>query len=311
MNDWFRSIRALTEARAKKTGRPYPLGMRIPGQLETLKSIGLDVVTLCREGTLDFVAPSGFWCTSWEMPHDTLRQQLGDRVAIYGVIEDGANPLPTYAPAIKHRQHIRLISSSREMLHANAAGKLALGADGIEWFNFYCTDQMRIPGLISDYTSLRDIHRLDHLRGRPKHYTLSLSGYGLVLPPFEVTPQLPVVLEKGWNHLFRLPMTAEPADQNLELCIQIVLKAGDTFTCLPVAFNGCWPRLEQTPTDRLLFPCGPLTHFTTEHRGYDYRFPVNLVRDGWNEITVENGGETPITIVAIELAVRAAPKENL
>ncbi len=305
MSDWIRSIRALTEARAKKTGRPYPLGMRIPGQLETLKSIGLDVVTLCREGTLDFVAPSGFWCTSWEMPHDTLRQQLGERVAIYGVIEDGANPLPTYAPVIKHRQHIRLISSSREMLHANAAGKLALGADGIEWFNFYCTDQARIPGLISDYTSLRDIHRLDYLCGRPKHYTLSLSGYGLVLPPFEVTPQLPVTLEKGWNHLFRLPMAAEPADRNLELCIQIVLKAGDTVTCLPVAFNGCWPRLDHSATDRLLFPCGPLTHHTAEHRGYDYRFPINLVRDGWNEITVENGGEHPITIVAIELAVRA------
>lgn len=304
MSDWIRSVRALTEARAKKTGRPYPLGMRIPGQLDTLRSIGLDVEALCREGTLDFVSPSGFWCTTWEMPHDDLRRRLGDRVAIYGVIEDGANPLPTYAPAIKHRQHIRYISSSREMLHANAAGKLVLGADGIEWFNFYCTDQARIPGLISDYASLRDIHRLDFLRGQPKHYTLSLSGYGLVLPPFEITPQLPVTLEKGWNHGFRLPMCAEPADRDLELVVQVVLRAGDTFTCLPVSFNGCWPRLEHTATDRLLFSCGPLTHHAAEHRGYDYRFPVNLIRDGWNEIAVENGGERPITIVAIELAVR-------
>ncbi|MBP6506249.1 MAG: hypothetical protein KA257_01680 [Opitutaceae bacterium] len=304
ISDWIREIRALTEKRARLTGRPYPLGMRIPGQLETLKSIGLDVAGLCQDGTLDFIAPSGFWCTAWEMPHDTLRQKLGDRVRIYGVIEDGANPLPTYAPALKHTQGIRYISSSHEMLRANAAGKLVLGADGIEWFNFYCTDQGRVPGLISDYTALRDIHRLDQLRGQPKHYTFSLSGHGLVLPPFEVTPQLPTVLEKWWNRSFRLPMCAEPADRGLELVIQLVLKAGEKPAALPVAFNGSWPKLDGTPTDRLLFPCGPLTHLTAEHTGWNFYFPVSLVRDGWNEITVENGGEQPITVVCIELAVR-------
>ena len=70
MTDWFREIRALTERRAQATGRRYPFGMRIPGQLDTLKSIGIDIETLCRESVIDFVGPSGFWCTSWEMPHD-------------------------------------------------------------------------------------------------------------------------------------------------------------------------------------------------------------------------------------------------
>ena len=28
----------------------------------------------------------------------------------------------------------------------NAAGKLALGADGLEQFNFFVTDQVRVPG---------------------------------------------------------------------------------------------------------------------------------------------------------------------
>ncbi len=311
MNDWIRSIRALTERRAAQTGRPYPFGMRIPGQLETLKSIGLDVVTLAREGTLDFVAPSGFWCTSWEMPHDTLRARLGDRVTIYGVIEDGANSLPTHSPALNHSQNIRYISSSHEMLHANAAGKLVLGAEAIEWFNFYCTDQARTPGLISDYTAIRHIHSLEWLRGRPKHYTFSLAGYGLVLPPFEVTPQLPVILPPVANHLFRIPMCAEPADRGLELVIQIVLKSDEKCAALPVSINGCWPSLEAAPTNKLLFPCGPLTQLTPAHTGYDFRFPVSLVRDGWNEITVENGGATPITIAAIELAVRpAAPARS-
>ena len=300
MTDWFREVRALTERRAKETGRPYPFGMRIPGQLDTLKSIGIDIETLCREGIIDFVGPSGFWCTSWEMPHD-------DRVVIYGTIEDGANSLPTHAPSINHTQGIRYISSSHEMLRANAAGKLVLGADGIEWYNFFCTDPGHIPGLISDYTALRDIHNLDGLRGQLKHYTFSMSGYGLVHPPYEITPQLPTTLEKWWNRGFRLPMCAEPTDRNLELVIQIVLRAEDEISAMPVAFNGCWPVLENTSSDELLFPCGCLTHLTSAHRGYNYRFPVNLVRDGWNEIVVENGDESAIRIESIEVAVRPIP----
>lgn len=306
ISNWIRSVRALTEQRAKATGKPYPLGLRIPGKLETLKSIGIDVVTLCREGTLDFISPSGFWCTSWEMPHDTLRQRVGDRVAIYGVIEDGANPLPTRSVQYSFDQSVRYISASREMLHANAAGKLVLGADGIEWFNFYCTDQPRIPGLSSDYAALRAIDQLDFLRGKPKHYTFSMSGKGLVHPPFEITPQLPVVLQKGWVHLFRLPMCAEPADKGLELILQVVLKAGETFAALPIAFNDCWPRLASTPTDKLLFPCGSIEHHAKDNQGHNFSFPLSLVRDGWNEISIENGGESSLTILCLELAVRPA-----
>lgn len=306
MSDWIRSIRALTEARARKTGRPYPLGLRIPGQIDTLKSIGIDVETLCHDGTLDFIAPSGFWCTSWEMPHDDLRRRLGEAVMIYGVIEDGANSLASRSPEHGLTQRIRYISSSREILRANAAGKLALGADALEWFNFYCTDQARLPGIISDYEGMRDLHRLDFLRGQPKHYSFSMFGTALTHIPFEITPQLPLVLNAGWYHPFRLPMCSEPADRGLELVVQVVLKAGDTFTALPVSVNGCWPNLVHQRTDRLLFPCGSLTHHVPENAGYDLRFPVSLVREGWNEIVVENGGSQPITIVCIELAVRPA-----
>ena len=124
--------------------------------------------------------------------------------------------------------------------------------------------------------------------------------------PFENSPQLPVVLERGWHHSFRLPMCAEPANRGLELVIQVVLRAGDTFAWLPVAINGCWPKKDFARSPRLLFPCGSLTHHATAHAGYDFVFPVSLVRDGWNEIEVENGGDQTITVVALELAIRPA-----
>jgi hypothetical protein len=169
---------------------------------------------------------------------------------------------------------------------------------------FYCTDSAHIPGLISDYTALSGMGDLDKLRGQSKHYTFSMSGHGLVLPPYEVAPQLPTTLGKWWNRSFRLPMCAETADRGLELVIQVVLKAGDPEEILPVAFNGCWPRLEHAATNELLYPCGCLTQLTPAHQGYNFRFPVELVRDGWNEITIENGNEESLTIVCIELAIR-------
>ncbi len=304
MSDWFREIRAMTRRRAAATGRPFPLGMRIPGNLGTLRSIGIDVVALCREGTLDFINPSGYWCTTWDMPHDDLRRQLGGNTAVYGVIEDGANALPTRSAAHGFTREMRFVSSSREMASANAAGKLALGASGIEWFNFFCTDQARIPGLVSDYSILRDIDRIELLRGREKHYTLSYRGATQSEPPFEAAAPVPVVLGKNWRQSFRIPMCAEPADRGLALVVQVVLKRGESFVGMPVSVNGSWPEAQNRESERLLFPCGSLTHHTPEHIGRDFEFPAGLVRDGWNEIVVENGGAEPLTIVCVEIAIK-------
>jgi hypothetical protein len=308
MTDWFREIRAMTERRAAKNGRPYYLGMRLPGQLETLKSIGIDVVTLCQEGTLDFLCPSGFWRTAWDMPHDLLRSQVGPGPAIYGVLEQGANAIPAWSPQYDLTREIRFISSSPEMLYANAAGKLVLGADGIEWFNFYVGDQAKVQGITSNYALLRDIHRLDFLRGKEKHYTFADRGstvlaIGLAQPPFEAPPQVPAVLQKNWRHSFRIPMCAEPGDRGLRLVIQVVLNKDAVAGAVPVSINGCWPSAESTPNERLLFPCGPLTHHVKDHVGHDYVFSVSLLREGWNEITVENTSEQPLTVVCIELGI--------
>ena len=317
MNDWFRQIRALTQRQAQKNGRPYPLGLRIPGRLETLKSIGLDVVTLCREGTLDFICPSGFWCTTWDMPQDSLRKQVGDQVAIYGVVEDGVNMLPTLDPLHDRSLPMRYLSASPEVMRANAAGKLAMGADGIEWFNFYCTDQPRIPGLKADYSALQDIDKLESLWGSSKHYSFSLGGPSNNYHPFELPAQLPVLIDFNSAYAFKLAMCAEPdgptqrfpagtgaVQAGRELTIQIITKSDDEVTVLAISFNGCWPELKHECVEELLFPCGPLTHFTKAHVGYNYRFPVSLIRDGWNEIVVENGGKEPVTVAGIELAVR-------
>ena len=68
-------------------------------------------------------------------------------------------------------------------------------------------------------------------------------------------------------------MCAEPADRGLSLVVQVVLKRGETFVGMPVSFNGSWPTTENRENERLLFPCGSLTHHTPEHIGRDFQFP--------------------------------------
>ncbi|GAB3930413.1 hypothetical protein [Larkinella terrae] len=305
MNDWFRQIRELTQRRAKKTGKPYPFGMRIPGALDSLKAIGIDVVTLTQEGTLDFIIPAGFWATTWDMPHDEFRKRLGERVTIYGSVDDGANSLPTQNESGSVEQRMRYIGANPEVERANAAGKLAMGVHGIEWFNFFCSDQPLIPGLKADYTALRDIHKLDFLRGKPKHYCFSTAGAFFNPTPFELPAQLPASIGPFAQRPFQLAMCAEPADKNLELVVQVVLKAEDKPGFLPVSVNGCWPNLKNEKSQKLLTSCGSLTHLTKEHLGYNYRFPVSLLTDGWNKIVVENQSKETITVAAIEIGVLA------
>jgi hypothetical protein len=158
----------------------------------------------------------------------------------------------------------------------------------------------------SNYAFLRDIHRLDLLRGRPKHYTFADQG-GLFsrMPPFESAPQVPVAVGSNCRQAFRLPMCAEPADRGLRLVVQVVLRRADAPVGLPVSFNECWPNAACVRTDRLLFPCGSLTHHADDHVGCNFEFPASLIREGWNEVIVENGGAEPVTVACLELGVMA------
>ncbi|MEJ7608162.1 MAG: hypothetical protein WKF37_18330, partial [Bryobacteraceae bacterium] len=115
--------------------------MRIPGNLGYLKSRGLDVKALSRRGLVDFLGFSNFWQTSWDMPYDELRRQLGPDVVFYGVVEDAPNWISGYSPELAKRKvdpkaaphpnrGLRYMAGSPQMQRANAAGKLVMGVHG-------------------------------------------------------------------------------------------------------------------------------------------------------------------------------------
>jgi hypothetical protein len=322
---WHAEIRELTKARATQTGKPYPFGLRIPCRLQQLKAVGLDVKALAAAGIVDFVNVSNSWQTTWDVPYDQLRQELGDKVALYGVIEDAPNWLNVYDPKTKKKSN-RLLSTSPELLRGNAAGKLAMGVDGIETFNFFCSDEFAhdgpdepaLPRAAGErparYPMLRNIDKLDDLRGQPKQYALATREGAWQFALFEYAEQLPVLLEPEWKHPFRLTMCKELASPDLELVVQLVTERMEKVPDLGVSFNGLWPNFAAEETDCLLFPAGRYTHHAPEHRAFNYHFNVRSIREGWNEVLVFNGNhqrKTPeerrantVKIVSVELAVR-------
>jgi hypothetical protein len=324
ITDWIAEIRGLVRARRSSA----PLGLRVPANLGYLRTIGLDVKALARRGLVDFVTFSNFWQTAWEMPHDELRRELGPDVTIYGGMEDAPNWLETHAPALTERpayqelqlagdnafkaksapgpQRIRgtrYLTASAPLMRANAAGKLVLGADGLEQFNFFVTDQVRVPGQRGDYAALRGLADLTFLRGQEKHYAFNTAS---VQPTklWDVPEQLPVRIASRHRRALRLPMCAEPAGAGLVLVVQLVTDRARPARDCGVSLNGTGPVFDHDESADLLFPAGPYTRHVEEHQAWNYRLDVALVRDGWNEIVVYNEGPEELELVTVELGLR-------
>ena len=324
LTDWFASIKAMAQAR-----RPfYPVGLRVPGNLGYLRAIGLDVKTLARRGIVDFVTFSNFWQTSWEMPHDELRRELGPDVTIYGGMEDAPNWLETYAPSLTERpagpeiqlagdnafksakpadgakriRGTRYLTASPELMRANAAGKLVLGANGIEQFNFFVTDQVRVPGQRGDYAALRQLTDLEFLRGQEKHYALNTASVQAT-KIWDVPEQLPVRIAPKHRRALRLPMCAEPAGAGLSLIVQIVTNRTRTGDGCGVSVNGAWPGFEHRATADLLFPAGPYRQHVDEHIGWNFACDAGAIRDGWNDIVIYNESDEDLDLIGVELGL--------
>ena len=334
MTAWIGEIRALTQTKAEQSGRPYPFGLRIPAALGALRDIGLDVRAIVAAGSVDFLSFSNYMQTAWDLPLDELRAELGPGIALFGNVESGLNGLPVCRPdaeveigepqvdaAVRPGTEIRCPYIVTQALLGAAAGKWALGADGIELYNYYAADednaQVRIctrQNMRADYTAIPHVRSIDSLRGRAKQYALTTMLAPVWNPPFDTPAQLPQILEPDWRRAFRVPMCAEPGDLGLELVIQIVVDRRDHLPPIGVSFNDSWPTFAGKSTDELLFPQQDCTHHVPEHTALDYTFGVADIRDGWNEVSVYNGShdrhsardrrDNAITIRSVELAVR-------
>lgn len=290
---FFRAVRRIVDGRSRALGRPYPVSLRAPGSLELLLDIGIDVGTLARDGLIDCFAPTSFWQSSWDMPYDDLRRELRDRVTLYGVIEGGPNWLKCASSAAKadgtwldRNFGYRGMSYSPDFIRGNAAGKLALGADGIEFFNCFFGRDKRIPHEPA-YEAIREVSDLEGLRGRRKAYTFPTQfWHPHATIPVERVEQYPCVLEPDTRRSFRLPMCRER--KGMLATVQLVVDRAEPRAALGVSLNGGWPRFDATTSTTLLADCRDYDTGLDEQIVLQFAFPAEKLREGWNEITVLN-----------------------
>lgn len=329
ITEWHADVREMTERQAAKTGRPFTVGIKYVGTLDQMRSIGLDLRAMAHGGLIDWAAPTNSWQTSWDIPSDELRRELGPDVALYGVLEMAPNWLHGFLPQqTKGNTSIgsdlainyRLSPCCPPMLHGNAAAKLVLGFDGIEIYNYPPADQtshwpFEGDGCKADYNALHRIDDLESLRGKPKLYTFASQHGYYQHELFERFGPFPTVLGAAEKVAGRVPMCAE-TDSGMELVIQVIIEKQEKIPPLGIHWNGAWPRFDGTPDDRLLFPVASMTHHTPDHTALNFTFPVSAIREGWNEIVVMNGAakdwsikgqQDAVTIHSVELGVRTKP----
>lgn len=281
---WIADIRARADARARRTGRPYFLGLKSPFVLPLLYDYGLDVERMTGMGLFDFVSLSNYFQTSWDAPINEQRRRWGRHARVFGVLEGMPNWLRVAAP--DGRTAPRAAAACPELLRGNAAGKLALGADGIVLFNNFA-DFSQVPPGDTPETCIRGLGSVDALRGLPKAYTLATSTpYPRGTMVIEREAPCPHTFAPSTSRTFRLPMIAEPA--GMRLVIQLVLERTQADPRFAVSLNGRFPVAQGMPMDRLLFRCGAYDRLLPGHRGIAFALDAGRIRDGWNEITVYN-----------------------
>lgn len=292
--NWIAQIRALTKEKEKRVGRPFYLGMKASFRTELLYDYGLDIDRIINAGLLDFLALSNTYQTSWDAPIDEHKRRWGGKVAVYGYIEGAVNWLTVRANKEANRPENQQIKNGRdmtycgEMTRGNAAGKLVLGADGLIQYNCFVgfDKDSRAP---SAEWALKNLTDLEHLRGKPKGYSLeSAFFYPLGTVALELPWKLPEYIWPSSCRAFRLPMCREPNDGGLTLFVQLIFEKKEAEPFFGVSVNGRWPSAEFQTTDRLLYANGDYGTLLEEHVGYVYTFPVSMIREGWNEFTVFN-----------------------
>ena len=291
MTEWHSEIRELARRKEEKTGKTYAVGIKCPPNIGLMRSIGLDVVDIARSGLIDFVSPSDLCVTARDIRYRSLKDRLGEGVAVYGMIEKQCSWLPVYAPA-QDRSSPRDAPQCIEILRGDAASKLVAGADGVDYFNFSAAYVLSCHA-----SDLKDNNNIESLRGREKLYGTSYQFGPWVRPLFESVAHFPALLEPGAMKSLRMPMSAEPPDSDLEVIVQVIVEKRDRPAIIGVSLNGSWPQWEGEETDDLVFDVhdgsraqSPLfTKHIAKHIAYNFRFRTQDIFEGWNEVVILNG----------------------
>ncbi len=169
LTQFVRRIRKMLGRVARKKGRDrLMLGTRVAPTVEATEEMGIDVKTWIAEGFLDYLIPSDFYYTDFNMPVETFKELTrGTKCALYPSVH-----------TMRSSDDTRPLTEAH--LRAAAHNFYSGGADGISMYNFF-VGQLSLPdsympsALIRDswhiaMNSIREIGNPEIVAGRDRHY---------------------------------------------------------------------------------------------------------------------------------------------
>ncbi|MEN8255288.1 MAG: hypothetical protein ABFR33_07445 [Verrucomicrobiota bacterium] len=261
------------------TGRKIDLIVRIASTPAKAKALGLDVKMLAENGLIDGVTPSQYLQSAWEMPIKRFRRLVGEEVAIYPAC-DAIRAVEGYPG--------EFISEDREMLRGFAAGYLALGADGINIFNFFCAREWGDPAKQPDFDAFHEMQDLQSLRRLPRRHLVTAPARVANAFECDLPHQTPTVLAHGQSRGFKILA----CDGTPQLKAELLVAVEGTDDCKDI-----WAYLNDTPLGSAeeMMPISDTPSCTAL-----FYVPNNAVQDGWNEVVVRAENST-VTIHGLEI----------
>ena len=164
ITQFLREFRLITEAVARKRGRPLLVGVRIPENLEGCHFDGLDIESWIKEKLVDILA---LGIRNFDVDLAAFRRLTeGTHVRIYPSIDD-------------HHASDGYATPPIEIYRGIATNWLKNGADGIQTFNFNHAPDFPFQNVWKTHLqAYREIGRLETLKYKDKIFVLQRRGGG-------------------------------------------------------------------------------------------------------------------------------------
>jgi hypothetical protein len=193
INGFLREVRDVIA----QSGLDIKVIIRIASNPGAARQLGFDVEAWGREQLVDGITPTQFINSGWEIPIDQFRELAGPDIAIYPGTMSWAHRWEGLPP--------EMLVNNPELLRGFTTGYHALGADGINFFNFFCCRASK-PPIEPSFSTIAELRDPESLRGKPRRHVL--SG-GLELVEFDLPCQLPVDIAKDKTRRFEMVLAPE------------------------------------------------------------------------------------------------------
>jgi hypothetical protein len=274
LTDFTREVRKLADDWSKKRGHRVRIAARVPSHPDAALGLGMDGIAWVREGLVDLLIPTPFWASSdFDIPIELWRERIGasaKNVVLAPGLEVLVRAYPDAKPTLIDLEEVR----------GFAAADRQRGADAIYLFNFM--DPAPTAGGIPAYRELLEKGLgPEALEGVARRHPVTYRD--TVPAGVSADVQLPLDAAKGCQ--LRIYTGPVPKEGSVEFIAGLSERDGINDAAFDVTLNGsaCTP----------LSDAADLAPYPNAKRAVRFNCPLAALKEGYNEVTIHQRGETP------------------